>query len=216
MLYATGAAGQRTRATPGTRATCPYCGALMVAKCGEINVWHWAHGACAACDPWASGETAWHLSWKALVPDAWCEQVVDKGGVRHIADIRRPDGTVFELQSRPLPLADVRQREAFYDRMVWLFDVRECVARPKRYIGPSTYIHGKPHLELRAKDGYHTFRWRHARKRIAHAEKPVFLDCGEEGVLELRRFYPDAPSGGWGVLHARETFVAALQQNQGE
>ena len=65
MYYADVDGGRKT-ATPGSRGTCPGCGSEVLAKCGEIKSWHWAHAADAQCDPWHHGETDWHLAWKRL------------------------------------------------------------------------------------------------------------------------------------------------------
>jgi len=35
---------QRTKATKGAKdALCPCCNKPVIAKCGEIKIWHWAH-----------------------------------------------------------------------------------------------------------------------------------------------------------------------------
>ncbi|MBL7893856.1 MAG: hypothetical protein JNK50_01090 [Bacteroidia bacterium] len=36
----------------------------MLAKCGTINIWHWAHEAIENCDDWYEPETQWHRDWK--------------------------------------------------------------------------------------------------------------------------------------------------------
>ena len=50
---------ERVRATPGGCATCPMCGGKVIAKCGDIMSWHWAHEA-SDCDTWSEGESDWH------------------------------------------------------------------------------------------------------------------------------------------------------------
>ena len=35
--------GHLVAAAPGQRAVCPYCEGAMLAKCGSILEWHWAH-----------------------------------------------------------------------------------------------------------------------------------------------------------------------------
>ena len=35
--------GKRCAPTKGAAATCPGCGADMIARCGEVKTWHWAH-----------------------------------------------------------------------------------------------------------------------------------------------------------------------------
>jgi len=51
-------------ATPGEPSLCPLCDAGLIARRGEIVVWHWAHRAkrSGTCP---HQETDWHLAWKA-------------------------------------------------------------------------------------------------------------------------------------------------------
>lgn len=115
--------GARANATPGAIGECQYCGLPMVAKCGAINSWHWAHRRRQGCDPWWENEGPWHLGWKQHFPTDWHEIVkFDEQGEKHIADIRRPDGLTIELQHSAMPIAELESRERFYDRMVWIVD----------------------------------------------------------------------------------------------
>lgn len=43
--------GNRVTPSPGAVAVCPNCRQNVIAKCGNVNVWHWAHKS-ADCDPW--------------------------------------------------------------------------------------------------------------------------------------------------------------------
>lgn len=40
--------GKRREPHPGETGTCPICGHDVIARCGEINVWHW--GNCTRMD----------------------------------------------------------------------------------------------------------------------------------------------------------------------
>ena len=42
--------GQRQEAQPHLRGECLVCGGATIAKCGEKNIWHWAHKAKRKCD----------------------------------------------------------------------------------------------------------------------------------------------------------------------
>ncbi|WP_353957128.1 competence protein CoiA family protein [Pseudomonas siliginis] len=57
--------GVRTLPSPGTQGNCQACGAPMTAKCGEQNVWHWAHQGRRVCDPWWENEGEWHRAWSS-------------------------------------------------------------------------------------------------------------------------------------------------------
>jgi len=118
MLYAF-VDGKKNLATPGARAVCSMCDGEVIAKCGKINIWHWAHKT-TECDTWAEGESAWHLAWKSMWPEHLVEQTIRKNGVLHRADILQEDGTVIELQNSSISVDEIREREAFYDKMMWI------------------------------------------------------------------------------------------------
>src|SRR2546426_12429185 len=125
MLYAATDGYQKVCATPKARAYCPGCRQGVIAKCGEINIWHWPHKASGDCDPWSEGETSWHYGWKQLIPAERVEVLIEKGGEKHRADIVRADGTVVELQTSYISPEEIRTRERFYGKMIWLFDSRD-------------------------------------------------------------------------------------------
>ena len=68
MIFANDAKGNRIVAAPGQMAVCPSCNGEVVAKCGKIKVWHWAHLS-ADCDPWSEGMTEWHIGWQNEFPE---------------------------------------------------------------------------------------------------------------------------------------------------
>ena len=129
MMYAADSSGTKMEALKGRRAFCPYCKGEVIAKCGEIKKWHWSHTLEAKCDSWAEPETDWHLYWKSLVPKENAEVVISNDGITHRADILTDDGCVVELQHSPLLLEDLRNRESFYCKMIWLFDIRRAYTR---------------------------------------------------------------------------------------
>lgn len=115
--------GVRALPSPGQQGACQACGAPMIAKCGEQLTWHWAHKGRRRCDPWWENEGEWHRAWKKHFPEEYHEVVQhDSAGEKHIADVRLPSGLVVELQHSPMPLDEMRSREAFYGSMVWIVD----------------------------------------------------------------------------------------------
>jgi hypothetical protein len=173
----------------------------MIAKCGRIKTWHWAHRSVEECDRWGEPETEWHLYWKGLVPSQRAEVTIEKYGKRHRADIVLPSGMVIELQHSSLSPHEILQREAFYDSMVWVFDITDCAAP----------CDGEPRFIPREKDGYHTFRWKHPRKHIAHTSTPTYLDMGTR-IMRLKTIHPEAPCGGWGYIKRRHEFTKWLYE----
>lgn len=118
--------GIKVLAQKGQRAICPECGAEVLAKCGEINIWHWAHVSRVDCDLWGEPESAWHLNWKSGLPLDWVEVPMAENGEKHRADIRLPNGRVIELQHSSISVTEISKRELFYKKMVWIFDVQEA------------------------------------------------------------------------------------------
>jgi hypothetical protein len=175
MLHAKTPAGERLAPVPGGRALCGQCGGEVLAKCGRLVSWHWAHRA-ADCDSWAEGETEWHLGWKRSVCEAACEVVVGD----HRADIRTLDGLVVELQHSPIDGALIAERETFYGSMVWLFDAQNF----ELALYPSA-------AEL-------TFVWRRPRRSLLAVAKPMYWDLGHGFVLFVKALSSGSPLGGFG------------------
>lgn len=115
--------GQRIEAAPGLSGLCPLCGAIVIAKCGALRVWHWAHKGRLHCDPWYEREGPWHIAWKALFPIEWQEIAGQAAnGEKHIADVRTPQGRVIEFQHSHIAMEERLAREAFYGQMIWVVD----------------------------------------------------------------------------------------------
>lgn len=115
--------GERQEAQPDLAGECPACGSPMVARCGEIRIWHWAHKGRKHCDPWWENETDWHRAWKDQFP-LECQEVVHHAndGERHIADVKTRDGWIMEFQHSHIDPDERRSREAFYKSLIWVVD----------------------------------------------------------------------------------------------
>jgi hypothetical protein len=115
--------GNRVEATPGARGSCPGCGSELIAKCGTLKVWHWAHKGQRHCDRWWENETEWHRGWKNNFPTDWQEiRVRGADGELHIADIKTPKGLVVEFQRSYLKPEEALKRTVFYKPMFWVVD----------------------------------------------------------------------------------------------
>jgi hypothetical protein len=114
--------GVRTRPYKKARAICDCCNAEVIAKCGEIREWHWAHKSGIDCDSWREAETEWHINWKSQFPDDWQEITIKKPGEDefHRADVLTDKGVVIEFQNSPLSPEEIRTRESFYEKPVWV------------------------------------------------------------------------------------------------
>jgi competence protein CoiA len=185
----------------GEIGACPTCETEVFGRCGRIVTWHWAHRG-SDCDPWAEPETPWHYQWKMSLraKGAMIEQTIQKGNERHRADCVFPDGTVLEIQHSPISVNEIEAREAFYDRMVWLFDTQDAASRGR------LLLRRKPDRDT------DTFRWKQPKKSIAYCGKPVFLDVAGDEIFHLYRMYPDTPCGGAGkIVSAADVFRGYLR-----
>lgn len=115
--------GQRQEARPNLSGQCPACDRVMISKCGEVKVWHWAHKGRRTCDPWWENETEWHRDWKGQFPVSWQEIVQkDDRGEKHIADVKTDRGWVIEFQHSYIRPEERRARDAFYTKLIWVVD----------------------------------------------------------------------------------------------
>jgi competence CoiA-like predicted nuclease len=172
----------------GQRALCPGCRGEVVARCGRINIWHWGHLSGMDCDPWAEPLSIWHLQWQKYLASlgADVEVQIEKSGKIHRADARMKNGTVIELQHSNISVDKIEEREIFYGNMIWVFDAIDAFEKER--------------FDLRIKEGHQTFRWKHARKSVAYARKPVRLDLGSGWVMDLKKMSKESPVGGWGRI----------------
>jgi hypothetical protein len=61
-----------------------------------------------------------------------CREVVHQDPVtleRHVADVKTANNMVIELQNSPMSLPELRSREAFYGRMIWIVNAAKFQTR---------------------------------------------------------------------------------------
>lgn len=192
-MYLAIAGGRRLTAWPGGRATCPGCGEAVVAKCGEINAWHWSHLSGKDCDPWFEGESEWHIGWKRKTDPKFCEVMMGP----HRADILLPSGLVIELQHSPLSPDHIREREEFYQDMIWIVDAREF----------------RCNLKFRDRGEYWSFRWKWPRKWMFGITKTLLWDFSPRGMFHVKKVNSSVPCGGWGRWINPSEFLEICERN---
>ena len=139
MIYAYNQSKKRVEATEtGQRAVCPCCDSEVISACGNFVVNHWKHKRKSDCDSWYQPMSEWHYNWQQQFPKEWREKVMfDKvTGEKHVADIRRPDGKVIEIQHSPIKVEEIESREAFYGDMIWVLDGRKLLSANVHYVKP--------------------------------------------------------------------------------
>lgn len=193
MLYAISPENEKIEAFPGAVGRCQLCDRELIAKCGKINKWHWAHlNLSEQCEGYE--ETEWHLEWKRRFPSAQVEVIFTINGIKKIADVVDKRGNIIELQHSPISPDEINIREKFYGNITWIFDCQEP--------------YEKDRLTLSYKDGYQTFRWSHPRKHLSFVTKPLIFDLGMNKIFKVRKLYPEStPFRGWGVYESYQDFI---------
>ena len=189
----------RAEATPAARGVCSNCGSPMIARCGRVKVWHWAHKGRHPCDPWWEAETDWHRSWKDRFPKDWQEVVhTDEiTGEKHIADVKNSFGLVIEFQHSPLHPSELLARETFYRDMIWIVDgCRGELDAAFFRMGLGKAIQENP-LAF-------PLQW-WGRSRLLHnwseAKSNVYLDFGGDDLWRLVFFNTTKKVGAVGPIH---------------
>lgn len=115
---------EKIKASPKQRAICQKCNNEVIAKCGEIKIWHWTHKKGFICDFFKEPESEWHIEWKELFPKEFQEVVTqsNQGLNRHRADIKTKNGIVIEFQNSPISNEDILKREKHYKNMIWILN----------------------------------------------------------------------------------------------
>jgi hypothetical protein len=193
MLYAIDGNGERIPPVKHAKALCPGCKQPVLARCGDVNVDHWAHVNGCECDPWHEPETQWHITWKMQFEEH-CREVVLPP---HRADVcatrvrtNREARTVVELQHSPIEPAEIREREVFYfdqcNHMVWVIDARD-ITQNFEFGRPDTLNGG---ATIRT-----TFRWKWFRKSWGTVHvAPRYLDFGDE-LWKIEQINQDGTGG---------------------
>ncbi|WP_075590855.1 competence protein CoiA [Labilibacter marinus] len=113
----------KTEAFKGGKGICPNCNSELIAKCGDVNINHWAHKGTRNCDIWWENETEWHRNWKNNFPKEWQEIIHhDNTGEKHIADVKTKKDWVLEFQHSFIKPEERNSRNRFYSKLVWVID----------------------------------------------------------------------------------------------
>jgi len=104
---------------------CICCNSKLIPKLGKIKVHHFAHENKIECDTFRTTDsmTFWHQYWQSFVDTKYFEVVIEKNGKKHIADIYNPTkNLIIEIQHSNISQQKIKEREDFYDNMIWLID----------------------------------------------------------------------------------------------
>lgn len=165
-------------------ATCPHCLTPVIARCGTLRAWHWAHAE-GTCDSWLAPDSEWTNEWKSHFPPEWCE--APRGS--HLADIALPDRALV-LAQLSLTESQIAEREADFTPMAWVVQAQST----------DVELHPDP-------EGFVRFTWHKPRNNWLCATQPVVLDHNTT-ILLIKKMRP-ARVGirGWGYHYSRDLFI---------
>ena len=187
---------ERQEPQSGLIGNCQCCNSPVIAKCGDVRIWHWAHKTKLECDPWWE-ESEWHRVWKKQFPKEW-QEVVHKAehDEKHIADVKTDQGFVIEFQHSHLDPQERLAREAFYQNMVWVVDGTRLKGDYPRF------LEGRKHFMSGYKKGFFLVHFPEECFPIAWIESSVIVVFDFQGTL------PNDPQDGmrntlWCLLPGR-------------
>jgi competence protein CoiA len=176
MKFADVEEGRREATQSGQSAKCPVCRGAVIAKCGNVRVWHWAHERTGTCDFEREPETKWHRDWKNKFPPDWQECIRLKDGKKYIADVMTKRGMIIEFQHSYLHQEVREGRESFYQKMIWVVDGQRRKRDRARFfasLGAAPVVKFKPLTCLFPSNAGALLRdW-------AASRVPVFFDFGD-------------------------------------
>ena len=120
---------------------CPYCGAPLTTKKGEVRQHHFAHKQNHLCsDSWERSHSydisVWHNEWQSLFPKENQEVKLSLGDTKHRADVMI-DRTVIEFQHSIMSVKAFDDRNNFYfnlgNKVIWLFDLSDLLENQLSY-----------------------------------------------------------------------------------
>jgi hypothetical protein len=214
--------GPKAEAKPGAKGSCPLCERSVFSKCGEVNIWHWAHHKGESCDSWYEPETEWHRNWKLAFGKENCEVVINQADGRHLADIRTIGEVVIELQNSPIQKSIIRERESFYgERMMWILNGKPF--EENFLITKSPFFedeeYNRLHNPLARQNGIvqntpsdeYQFSWSWCRKSWNEVQRNVFIDFGNENLFWVKQGM--GTKCGYGKQITKEKFLTKYGGN---
>ena len=176
----------KTEPSKGLKGICLGCGKTVLAKCGPLKIHHWAHTSIKDCDPWWEPETDWHREWKNKFPAEFREVCFTDHlrGEVHRADVHSNKGVTIEFQNSPISTEELKSREAFYSKLIWIvnakkFDIQFTtnIPNPDDQILNDFVMEGSMHV------GY--FKKREIALKTGDEDRLFSFGCPEFNGLEL-------------------------------
>lgn len=203
MLYALDQWGMKISAYSGKAwGKDPFTGSKVIAtpKHFRFNTWE-LQDTEAEYDLWAFPETTWNLQWKKAFPKLGVENIVSKDKERHIADFYTDKKVTINFQSKILKEEQLLEREAFFEKMIWVIDARNWKLKIHDNPAESYKTNSGAYYYLGKKKGFDwcSYKWSHPKWDLEKCKMPVFLDIGDDCIywLNWSLFDPKKPEFDW-------------------
>lgn len=174
---------------PNTHAQCPLCGEKVLSRCGEINVWHWAHFNGKSCDSWFEPETHWHKYWKLTFGKENSEIKLVKENCWHVADVLTKEKVVIELQNSPIQKNIIREREEFYgERLIQI--INGIKFKDNFFIKDwdnELIFRSLQHDNCKHGEGKKVFKWEYPKKSWKDSKRHIFIDFHDESLFWVHK-----------------------------
>lgn len=159
--------------------SCPICNQEVVAKCGELMIWHFAHKTNDNNCIFGKGKGNWHYLWQNKFPIDCVEYKKDN----HIADIFIKE-TAIELQESPISLEEIKERNLSWgDNTIWIVSADKPGFEEQMVNDINTGEHSNNiydnlyGLSFNSKNT--KWYWRYPKKALLFGCKNLYFDLGE-------------------------------------
>ena len=211
-----------TEASPNLEGTCPLCKQKVISRCGNINIWHWAHNSEIDCDSWIKPESKWHFNWKMSFGKENSEVSIENNNEKHRADVKTSNQLIIEFQNSPISTDDIIDREEFYGyEMIWVINGeksrnrikfkgsinnKKCwidLINEKMIINEGWYVNqfsvsDEKLIEVEInEDTLFSFTWSNPKRSWRESERDIFIDFGGNYLFYVQEGKGYTTGNGW-------------------
>ena len=113
------------------------------------------------------------LQMEKPIPKRKCRSNYQKNDKRHRADIVNNQGVVIELQHSSISTVVMRERELFYENMLWVFDLA----------GKRKSFEKRGQIDEQTNEKEFSFKWTHPKRSLFVCKMPLYFDYGTKKML---------------------------------
>jgi hypothetical protein len=171
MLVAHDINGKKILPIKNTKAFCPFCSQDVIpcfSQLGKSDYWRHKIDYKDLCLSYQyKNEGEWHSSTKLSWGIEYTEIYITKGNIKRRADVMLENKLVIEIQNSPIGVYEIKNREIFYGKIVWLFN------------GIDAYNNNR--IKINNKQ----YEWRNPRESIIKCNAPVFIALSENKIMQI-------------------------------